>query len=80
MNVRITPIWPVEIFAPMLLAFANFVGQGGDDIPNTIFSICFRLVLAAEGPITAIAIILILMPALKLLRRKKAVATALSPR
>ena len=40
---------PPEIFALMLLAFATFVGLGGDDIPRTIFSICFGLVLAAVG-------------------------------
>ena len=40
---------PPEIFALMLLAFATFVGLGGDDIPKTIFSICFGLVLAAVG-------------------------------
>jgi hypothetical protein len=33
----------------MLLAFATFVGLGGDDIPKTIFSICFGLVLGAIG-------------------------------
>jgi putative tricarboxylic transport membrane protein len=33
----------------MLLAFATFVGLGGDDIPKTIFSICFGLVLATIG-------------------------------
>ena len=38
-----------EIFALMLLAFATFIGLGGDDIPKTIFSICFGLVLAAVG-------------------------------
>ncbi len=38
-----------EIFALMLLAFATFVGLGGDDIPKTIFSICFGLVLASVG-------------------------------
>ncbi|MEM1419090.1 MAG: tripartite tricarboxylate transporter permease [Pseudomonadota bacterium] len=38
-----------EIFALMLMAFATFVGLGGDDIPKTIFSICFGLVLAAVG-------------------------------
>jgi putative tricarboxylic transport membrane protein len=32
-----------------LLAFATFVGLGGDDIPKTIFSICFGLVLATVG-------------------------------
>jgi putative tricarboxylic transport membrane protein len=40
---------PPEIFALMLLAFATFVGLGGDDIPKTIFSICIGLVLAAVG-------------------------------
>jgi putative tricarboxylic transport membrane protein len=40
---------PPEIFALMLLAFATFVGLGGDDIPKTIFSICFGLVLGAVG-------------------------------
>ena len=38
---------PPEIFALMLLAFATFVGLGGDDIPKTILSICLGLVLAA---------------------------------
>ena len=38
-----------EIFALMLLAFATFVGLGGDDIPKTIFSICFGLVMATVG-------------------------------
>lgn len=38
-----------EIFALMLLAFATFVGLGGDDIPKTLFSICFGLVLATVG-------------------------------
>ncbi|MDA0998036.1 MAG: tripartite tricarboxylate transporter permease, partial [Proteobacteria bacterium] len=38
-----------EIFALMLLAFATFIGLGGDDIPKTLFSICFGLVLAAVG-------------------------------
>ena len=40
---------PPEIFALMLLAFATFVGLGGDDIAKTIFSICVGLVLAAVG-------------------------------
>ena len=40
---------PPEIFALMLLAFATFVGLGGDDIPKTIFSICIGLVLASVG-------------------------------
>ena len=38
-----------EIFALMLLAFATFVGMGGDDIPKTILSICLGLVFAAVG-------------------------------
>ncbi len=38
-----------EIFALMLLAFATFVGLGGDDIPKTLFSICFGLVMATVG-------------------------------
>lgn len=38
-----------EIFALMLLAFATFIGLGGDDIPKTIFSICIGLVLASVG-------------------------------
>ncbi|MBK1636480.1 tripartite tricarboxylate transporter permease [Rhodovulum adriaticum] len=40
---------PPEIFALMLLAFATFVGLGGDDIPKTIFSICLGLVLGSIG-------------------------------
>lgn len=40
---------PPEIFALMLLAFATFVGLGGDDIPKTILSICLGLVFAAIG-------------------------------
>jgi len=40
---------PPEIFALMLLAFATFVGLGGDDVPKTIFSICIGLVFAAVG-------------------------------
>lgn len=38
-----------ETFALMLLAFATFVGLGGDDVPKTIFSICIGLVLGAVG-------------------------------
>jgi len=38
-----------EIFALMLMAFATFVGLGGDDIPKTLFSICIGLVLGAVG-------------------------------
>ena len=40
---------PPEVFALMLLAFATFVGLGGDDIPKTILSICLGLVLGAVG-------------------------------
>ncbi|CAM4392076.1 tripartite tricarboxylate transporter permease [Palleronia rufa] len=40
---------PPEIFALMLLAFATFVGLGGDDIPKTILSICLGLVLGSVG-------------------------------
>ncbi len=40
---------PQEEFALMMLAFATFVGLGGDDIPKTIFSIAVGLVLAAVG-------------------------------
>ena len=38
-----------EIFALMLLAFATFIGLGGDDIPKTMFSIFFGLLLATIG-------------------------------
>ena len=40
---------PVEEFSLMVLAFATFIGLGGDDIPKTIFSILIGLVLAAIG-------------------------------
>ncbi len=40
---------PQEEFALMVLAFATFVGLGGDDIPKTIFSILIGLVVAAVG-------------------------------
>ena len=40
---------PQEEFALMLLAFATFIGLGGDDLPKTIFSILIGLVLAAVG-------------------------------
>ncbi|MEM7222012.1 MAG: tripartite tricarboxylate transporter permease [Pseudomonadota bacterium] len=40
---------PPEEFALMVLAFATFIGLGGDDIPKTIFSICIGLVLSAVG-------------------------------
>jgi putative tricarboxylic transport membrane protein len=38
-----------EEFALMILAFATFIGLGGDDIPKTIFSILLGLVFAAVG-------------------------------
>jgi len=38
-----------EEFALMLLAFATFIGLGGDDIPKTFFSIFVGLVLSAVG-------------------------------
>lgn len=38
-----------EEFSLMMLAFATFIGLGGDDIAKTIFSICIGLVLAAVG-------------------------------
>ncbi len=38
-----------ESFALMMLAFATFVGLGGDDVYKTIFSICIGLVLSAVG-------------------------------
>ncbi|MCB1526364.1 MAG: tripartite tricarboxylate transporter permease [Hyphomicrobiaceae bacterium] len=40
---------PQETFALMVLAFATFVGLGGDDIPKTIFMILLGLVLATVG-------------------------------
>ena len=40
---------PQEEFALMLLAFATFIGLGGDDIPKTIVSILLGLVMAAVG-------------------------------
>ena len=40
---------PQEEFALMILAFATFIGLGGDDIPKTIFSILLGLVMAAVG-------------------------------
>ncbi len=40
---------PEEEFALMILAFATFVGLGGDDVPKTIFSILIGLVLATVG-------------------------------
>jgi putative tricarboxylic transport membrane protein len=38
-----------EEFSLMMLAFATFVGLGGDDLPKTIFSIAIGLVFAAVG-------------------------------
>ncbi|MFQ5953979.1 MAG: tripartite tricarboxylate transporter permease [Kiloniellales bacterium] len=38
-----------EIFALMILAFATFIGLGGDDIPKTLFSIFIGLVMSAVG-------------------------------
>ena len=38
-----------EEFALMLLAFATFIGLGGDDIPKTLFSIFVGLVLSTVG-------------------------------
>ena len=40
---------PPEEFALMILAFATFIGLGGDDIAKTFFSIFFGLVLSAVG-------------------------------
>ena len=40
---------PTEEFALMVLAFATFIGLGGDDIPKTIFSILIGLVCATIG-------------------------------
>jgi putative tricarboxylic transport membrane protein len=40
---------PEEEFTLMILAFATFIGLGGDDIPKTIFSILIGLMLATVG-------------------------------
>ncbi len=40
---------PPEEFALMMLAFATFIGLGGDDIPKTMFSILVGLVLSTVG-------------------------------
>jgi putative tricarboxylic transport membrane protein len=40
---------PAEEFALMVLAFATFIGLGGDDIPKTIFSILIGFALASVG-------------------------------
>ena len=40
---------PPETFALMMLAFATFIGLGGDDIAKTFFSIFIGLVFSAVG-------------------------------
>ena len=40
---------PPEEFALMMVAFATFIGLGGDDIPKTFFSILIGLVFSAVG-------------------------------
>ncbi len=40
---------PPEEFALMMLAFATFIGLGGDDIPKTFFSIFIGLMFSAVG-------------------------------
>ena len=40
---------PPEEFALMILAFATFIGLGGDDLPKTFFSIFIGLALSAVG-------------------------------
>ncbi|MCP4330203.1 MAG: tripartite tricarboxylate transporter permease [Alphaproteobacteria bacterium] len=40
---------PPEEFALMMLAFATFIGLGGDDIPKTLVSIFLGLVFSAVG-------------------------------
>ncbi len=40
---------PPETFALMVLAFATFIGLGGDDIPKTLFSILIGMVLSTVG-------------------------------
>jgi putative tricarboxylic transport membrane protein len=40
---------PPEEFALMILAFATFIGLGGDDIPKTFFSIFIGLVFSTVG-------------------------------
>ena len=40
---------PPETFALMILAFATFIGLGGDDIAKTFFSIFIGLVFSAVG-------------------------------
>lgn len=40
---------PPETFALLILAFATFLGLGGEEIPKTLFSICIGLVMSAVG-------------------------------
>ena len=40
---------PPEEFALLMLAFATFIGLGGDDIPKTLFSIFIGLMFSAVG-------------------------------
>ncbi len=40
---------PPEEFSLMILAFATFIGLGGDDLPKTFFSIFIGLVMSAVG-------------------------------
>ena len=40
---------PPETFALMVLAFATFIGLGGDDVPKTLFSIFIGLVFSTVG-------------------------------
>jgi len=40
---------PTEEFSLMVLAFATFVGLGGDDIPKTLAAIAIGLVMSAVG-------------------------------
>ncbi len=40
---------PPEEFALLMLAFATFIGLGGDDIPKTFFSIFIGLMFSAVG-------------------------------
>ncbi len=40
---------PPEEFALMVMAFATFIGLGGESILKTLFSICFGLLLSSVG-------------------------------
>ncbi len=40
---------PQEMFALMIMAFATFIGLGGDSVWKTLFSIAFGLVLSSVG-------------------------------